>query len=186
MLPCHRRAADNIFYGTHYAFIIFAKKNPIQMMKRVFLPALLVIMTLSAAAQNKTANSTTYKTAFGVKVWNGGGLTLKTFISEKNALEFIGFFNGDGTRITGLYEIHGDLNTETNLKWYIGPGAHVGFYKINDKSQSFIGVDGVIGVDYKFKNLPLNLSLDWQPTFEFGSGRGFFGNWGGFGIRYTF
>jgi len=29
-------------------------------------------------------------------VWDGGGLTLKTFIAHKPALEFIGFFNNDG------------------------------------------------------------------------------------------
>lgn len=156
------------------------------MMKQLFLPVLAVLIASGAAAQNKTANSTTYKTAFGVKIWDGGGLSLKTFLDEKNALEFIGFFNSNGARVVGLYEIHGDLNTETNLKWYIGGGGHVGFYKVNDVSKTVIGVDGVIGVDYKFKNLPLNLSLDWQPAFEFGSGFGFSGGWGGLGIRYTF
>ncbi len=135
-----------------------------------------------ANAQNSTANSLKYKTAAGIKVWNGAGITLKTFIQEKAALEFIGFFNSDGTRISGLYEFHGDLNTESNLKWYIGPGAHVGLYD----SHTYAGIDGVVGIDYKFRNLPLNLSLDWQPSVEFGSGSGFIGNSAGVGIRYTF
>ncbi|MGG9971324.1 hypothetical protein ACQ33O_05960 [Ferruginibacter sp. SUN002] len=153
-------------------------------MKKISILVLSMMLVVSVTnAQNKTANSLTYKTAAGIKIWNGGGLTLKTFLDQKNALEFIGFFNNAGTRITGLYEIHGDLNTESNLKWYIGPGAHVGFYK---GSNTFVGIDGVIGMDYKFKNLPLNLSLDWQPTFEFGDGRGFYGDWGGLGVRYTF
>lgn len=147
---------------------------------------LVIVMVLLACtyvnAQNKTSNSLTYKTSAGVRVWDGGGLNLKTFIDNKTALEFIGFFNGDGSRITGLYEFHGDLNTEGNLKWYIGPGATVGFY---DK-KTIIGINGVIGLDFKFKDLPLNVAVDWQPGFQFGSGYGYVGNWFGGAVRYTF
>jgi hypothetical protein len=147
---------------------------------------LLVVCSLSQLkAQNKTTNSMTYKTGVGLKIWDGGGITLKTFISDKKALEFIGFFNGNGTRVTGLYEIHGDLSTEGNLKWYAGPGAHVGFYKVSNVTKTVIGVDGVIGLDYKFKELPLNLSLDWQPSFEIGKGYGFTGAFFGLSVRYT-
>jgi hypothetical protein len=153
------------------------------MKKIIFLLATLFIVQINYA-QNKTAESLTYKTAAGVKVWDGAGLTLKTFIADKAALEFIGFFNKNGVRITGLYEYHGELNTEGNLKWYAGPGAHVGLYK---GSNTAFGVDGVVGLDYKFTNLPLNISLDWQPTFEFFSGNSqFYGGWGGLGVRYTF
>nr|WP_294902669.1 hypothetical protein [uncultured Lacibacter sp.] len=141
--------------------------------------------TLSVAmAQNATTNSTEYKTAVGVKLWNGGGVSLKTFISEKkHALEFIGYFDRYGTRISGLYEFHGNLSSEGALKWYAGPGVHVGLYR----GITAVGVDGVVGIDYKFTNMPLNLALDWQPSFELGSGsrNGFNGNWGGFAIRFT-
>ena len=131
-------------------------------MKKLLFVTLITVLAFSANAQNKTANSLSYKTAAGIKIWDGAGLSLKTFLNEKNALEFVGFFNSAGVRVVGLYEIYGDLNTEGNLKWYLGPGAHVGFYKGNN---SVIGVDGVIGIDYKFAELPLNLSLDWQPSF---------------------
>ena len=157
-------------------------------MKKIGIILFALVLTGSATfAQNKTANSLTYKTAAGIKIWNGGALDLKTFLDDKNALEFIGFVYNHGTRLSALYEIHGDLNTETNLKWYIGPGAHVGFY--NSKyagDNTYVGIDGVICMDYQFKDLPLNLSLDWQPSFEFGSGEGFIGNYGGLAVRYTF
>ena len=152
-------------------------------MKKIMGFAVAILLTTFATAQNKTANSLEYKTAAGIKVWDGVGLSLKTFIQDKAALEFVGFFNSAGARVTGLYEFHGDLNTEGNLKWYIGPGAHVGFYKGNN---TLVGIDGVVGLDYKFNELPLNISLDWQPSFEFGTGRGFVGSWGGLGVRYTF
>lgn len=152
-------------------------------MKKIMGFAVAVLLTTMATAQNKTAHSLEYKTAAGIKVWDGVGLSLKTFIQDKAALEFIGFFNSARARVTGLYEFHGDLNTEGNLKWYIGPGAHVGFYKGNN---TLVGIDGVVGLDYKFNELPLNISLDWQPSFEFSKGYGFAGGWGGLGIRYTF
>jgi len=144
------------------------------------------IIVCSAQAQNKSANSTSYTNAIGVKVWDGGGISFKHFVSDKNALEFVGYFWNQGTRITGLYEIHGAINDAGGLKWYIGPGAHVGFYNTKYGDGTFIGVDGVLGLDYKFKSAPINLSLDWQPSFEFGDGHGFVGSWGGLGIRYTF
>jgi len=37
----------------------------------------------------------------------------------------------------------------------------------------------VPGPDYKFNGAPINMSLDWQPSFEFDDGRGFSGSWGG-------
>ena len=151
-------------------------------MKHLISALVCMFVVIAATAQNKTANSLSYKTAIGVKVWNGAGVTLKTFLTEKDALEFIGFFNTYGTRITGLYEFHGNLNTEGNLKWYVGFGGHVGLYK---PSITVIGVDGVIGIDYKFASAPINLALDWQPSLELKKDYGFNSNWGGFAIRFT-
>lgn len=152
-------------------------------MKKLILSVFLATTFLAASAQNQTANSPEYKTAIGAKLWTGGGISVKTFIKDNNALEFIGYFDRFGTRITGLYEIHGNLSSEGALKWYVGPGAHVGLYK----GITAVGIDGVVGVDYKFTNMPLNLALDWQPSFELGSGtrNGFNANWGGFAIRFT-
>ena len=152
-------------------------------MKKLILSVFLATAFIAASAQNSTAEGPDYKTAIGAKLWTGGGISVKTFIKDNNALEFIGYFDRYGTRITGLYEIHGNLSSEGALKWYVGPGAHVGLYK----GITAVGIDGVVGIDYKFTNMPLNLALDWQPSFELGSGtrNGFNANWGGFAIRFT-
>ncbi len=155
------------------------------MRKVLFATTLLLIVSLSQA-QSKSASGSSYKTALGVKVFDGGGITFKHFLSDKNALELIGYFWNQGTRITGLYEIHSPISDASGLQWYIGPGAHVGFYNTKYGDGAFIGLDGVLGLDYKFKKAPINMSLDWQPSFEFGDNRGFVGSWGGLGIRYTF
>jgi hypothetical protein len=155
-------------------------------MKKVFLLMLLSFAFTVSQAQSQSMNSSSYRTALGVKVWNGGGISLKHFFAGNTAGEFIGYFWTQGSRLTGLYEIHGNIAGSPGLKWYIGPGGHVGFYNTKYGDGSFIGVDGVLGLDYKFHGAPINLSLDWQPSFEFGTNRGFYGNWGGLGIRYTF
>jgi hypothetical protein len=157
-------------------------------MKKIYLLITAFCFILAVQAQRST-HSSSYQTALGVKIWDGGGITFKHFLADNRAMEFIGWFSGDGFRLTGLYEIHGDINGAPGLKWYIGPGAHIGFYDYyknnNHIDGVYIGIDGVIGLDYKFNGAPINLSLDWQPTFEFGEHLGF-GSRGGLGIRYTF
>lgn len=155
------------------------------MRKNIVLIIALLIVTCSRA-QNRTADGQHYQTALGVKAWDGGGISLKHFVSTDHALEGIGYFWRQGFRITGLYEIHGPISGAAGLKWYIGPGAHIGFNNTKNGDGSFIGVDAVLGLDYKFNGAPINISLDWQPSFEFGDNRGFFGSWGGLGVRYAF
>lgn len=143
----------------------------------------LLFFSLTALAQSK---GRTYTTALGIKFFDGAGISLKHFVKENAAVEGIGYFWSQGARITGLYELHYGINGAPGLKWYVGPGAHIGFYNTKYGGGSWAGIDGVLGLDYKINSAPLNLSIDWQPSFEFGTGRGFTGNWGGFGIRYTF
>lgn len=155
-------------------------------MKKVVLLSFFALSVSFLHAQSKSSNGSTYTTALGVKVWDGGGISFKHFLNDKAALELIGYFWSRGARLTGLYEIHGPISGANGLQWYIGPGAHIGFYNTKYGDGSFIGIDGVIGLDYKFNGAPINISLDWQPSFEFGDNRGFMGSWGGLGIRYTF
>ncbi len=153
----------------------------------ILLSAIFIVLCTTTKAQSYNESSN-YTTAVGIKFLNGAGISFKHFTNDKTAIEGVGFFGSGGARITGLYEIHFDIESVEGLKWYLGPGAHIGFYKniASIGNSSFLGVDGVLGLDYKVKGAPLNLSLDWQPTFEFGLNRGFIGSWGGFGVRYTF
>ncbi len=174
--------------------MIFNVLNPIMMKKLFVLIAL--FMATGLMALHAQSLGQTYKTALGLKVWgDGGGISIKSFVGPGHALEGVGYFWERGTRIVGLYEFHGRIEGAPGLNWYVGPGAHLGFYNDRyydarfhdgDGSGSYIGIDGVLGLDYKFDGVPVNLSIDWQPSFEFGSNRGFIGSWGGLGVRYTF
>ena len=109
---------------------------------------------------------------------------MKHFIADLKALEFLGYFRSKSFRITGLYEIHGNISNVSGLKWYLGPGAHVTFFNQKSGGGGTGGLDGVIGLDYKIKNAPVNLALDWQPSIEF-KGANFIADWFGIAIRFT-
>lgn len=140
------------------------------------------IISIDSFSQNISSE---YETAIGVKTFPGS-ISLKQNIGDLNYLEGQAAFWNKGFRTTVLYEIHNEIANIDGLRWYYGFGPHLGFY--NNKfynGSTLVGVDGVIGLDYKINGIPFNVSLDWQPSFEFGTGPGFEG-WGGIGIRYTF
>src|SRR4051812_17735738 len=96
------------------------------MKKRFLFTALAVLVFISTSSAQSMGR--TYKTALGIKVLDGAGISLKHFLNDRDALEGVAFFWSHGTRITGLYELHFDIDGAPGLKWYIGPGAHIGLY----------------------------------------------------------
>lgn len=151
--------------------------------------ALLLGAGFSAKAQSMGQD---YRTSAGIKFYPGA-LTVKHFIKDDAAIEGLLSFWEYGARLTGLYEFHGDINNAPGLKWYAGGGAHVGFWNNKWKDRYLdrdhgvqIGIDGVVGLDYKFNRAPINLSLDWQPSFNIVGYSYFEGGWFGLAIRYAF
>jgi hypothetical protein len=127
-----------------------------------------------------------YKSAVGLKVWPFA-VNFKTFIGSRDrALEFLAYFN-DGFRLAGMYEFHTDLTSQGNLKLYVGLGGHAGYYdKTGEKEGISAGVGAVAGLDYKFNKIPVDIALDWQPSFEFITpSTGFQGGRGGLAIRFA-
>ncbi len=148
-----------------------------------------------------------YGTAVGVRLGFPFSASLKHFVSESNAFEaFVGThgkrysygFGEYGWRwwvIGGAYQKHQTLDLTVdgleNLQWYWGAGASTYFWTFDDYytenySSSSFGVQGYIGLDYEFDEIPLNITLDWVPTvFLNGFGSGFGGGYGSVGVRYV-
>lgn len=167
---------------------ICTSKNQTMIRKVLSVVIIMAVFTTQAEAQ---ALGSTYRTAVGVKIYPGA-ISVKHFTRNDVALEALASFWRYGFRFTGLYEFHGNINGAEGLKWYIGPGAHVGFY--NDRwrrrydereDEIDIGVDGVLGLDYKFRGAPINVSIDWQPSFTILEDT-YFRSWGGLGVRFAF
>lgn len=134
-----------------------------------------------------------YNTGIGVRGGLTNGLTIKTFVGQKTALEFLVASRWKGFSITGLYEIHNQAFDAKGLKWYYGVGAHVGFWDgnnvkwaDNNDKYTVIGFDGILGLEYTFPDFPINISLDWKPEFNVSGYSGFWGDSGAISIRYVF
>ena len=156
------------------------------MMKRT----LTVILVLAALTFGVQAQS--YKSAIGLRLGDPSGITFKTFINSTNALELIagtGYW-GHNFAVTGFYQWQNPTNWAPNLDWFVGPGAHVGFWNDYWKDEYntgiLIGFDGIIGLEYTFDDIPLNLGFGVGPTLQVTSGPGFFYWNGGFSVRYIF
>lgn len=166
----------------------------------------LSLMAFQANAQRRTSGGGSpadYNTALGVRVnpWLVG-FTVKHFIKGPHAIEGIVhhyFENGDdasNVTFTGLYEYHWNVFGKSEWNMYAGGGAHLGFWRNyywdngrrrGDGTDVAVGLDGIFGVEYTFKNIPLNLSADLKPYVNFNGYNDFIGEQiGGFSVRYTF
>ncbi len=158
---------------------------------------ILLIGFIITCASISTVSAQDYKSAIGLRFGYPLSLSYKHFISEKGAIEgVLGYRNYsyyNWLNLSGFYEHHMPIKSVENLSWYVGGGASVykwsyddTFYPNNDYNSISFGIHGIIGLDYKFSNIPLNLSVDWIPTVGFGGEflGGFGGSYGALSARY--
>lgn len=166
----------------------------------------MIVLTCSSSVY---AQESGYRTGIGLRLGLEAGLTVKHFIKEHRAIEGIisrGWGYG-GIRITGLYEVHKPFPQAKGLDWYFGFGAHMGFYSGHyygyygyagsgyyDKNgdwhatgyQDFypaIGIDGILGLEYQFEEIPVTIGVDIKPSFDIIGWGHHYGD-GAFSIRY--
>ena len=145
--------------------------------------------------KNASAISTDYKTAVGIRFSNnmpivGNAITLKHFVKDNTAIE--GYFSfSDPLALGAMLEFYKPFSTP-GLRWYYGGGAYLGFgktYDVNkarDVNTTYFGAQGVVGLDYKFASVPINLSLDWKPELNLVSDINFEPAAIGLSARFTF
>jgi hypothetical protein len=142
-----------------------------------------------------TSSAQDYKTALGVRLSNSqamvnNSISLKHFFNERTAVEAL-FSFGDPLALGALVEVHKPFST-SGIQWFYGGGGYLSFVKTYDAENVKTGTDanfgamGVLGLDYKFVNLPLNLSLDWKPELNIVGDINFEPAAIGFTARFTF
>jgi hypothetical protein len=124
------------------------------------LPVILISLFLC-----NRATAQDYRFAAGIRLSNStptlnSSITAKYFATDRTAIEGLLSF-GSRFGFGGLLEIHNKFNTP-GLSWFYGAGAYVGF----QDSETYLGPTGIIGMDYKFPNVPVNLSIDWKPELD--------------------
>jgi len=151
----------------------------------VLITIMIACVTISLRAQN-------YNTGLGLRVGLNNGVTLKHFVSDRSAFEGLLETRWRGFAITGLYELHNDLEYN-NLRWYYGFGGHIGFFSgyndhpwaDADKDYTIIGADGILGIEYTFDEVPVNIGLDWKPMFNLIGYSGLWLDSFGLSVRYV-
>ena len=145
----------------------------------------LTVVLLIVIASFNTASAQLYKQAAGIRVGSTTpaiktGITYRHFLNESNAIEGIISLT-DGAGICALYELHKPTTIE-NLNWFYGAGGYIA----GSNKTTYVGGAGIIGLDYLFPQVPINLSLDWKPELNIVERLYFEGTTFGFSIRYAF
>lgn len=161
-------------------------------MKKVLFTALLALgMSVGAQAQLD------YGTAIGLRAGETSGLTVKGSMGS-NAFEgIIGIWNY-GFTVTGLYEWITPTQA-AGLNWYYGVGGHIavnsGYHYWYDSRRDRyyrnggmgLGIDGIVGIEYRIPRAPIAFSLDLKPYIEFNTAGPIFGSLDpGLGIKVVF
>jgi hypothetical protein len=154
-------------------------------MKKLLLTLSLAILIIGVAKAQD------FKTGIGLRGGYYNGITLKHFIGSRTAMEGLLYTRWGGFELTGLYEIHKPALDINRLEWYYGLGAHIGFFDGSrtgwgSGNYNVVGIDVIGGIEYNFKELPFNLSLDWKPAFDFVGYSHLFYDGAAFSIRYIF
>jgi hypothetical protein len=177
------------------SFLVYNGKQ-IAMKKLMLLFILAGCISLSSnlnAQDYQDGNS--YKTALGVRLSSANAMvnnsvSIKHFINNKMAVEGLLSF-GDPLAIGALVELHKPLAAQ-GLTYFYGAGGYISFIKkLNTATQKTntepnFGAMGIIGLDYKFNNIPLNISLDWKPELNIVTDINFEPSAIGFTARFTF
>ncbi|MCG8306743.1 MAG: hypothetical protein MI975_05070 [Cytophagales bacterium] len=156
-----------------------------------------------------TAWAQKYKNSAGFRLGKTDGITYKRFLAETGAVEFILGFGGydHGMQIYTTYQWHYQIPTQftESLYLYYGAGGHVGYirpysnrkyyrgdstvvYENEKQTYYAIGVDGVIGLEYRIFTVPMTVSMELKPYFEYyGLRYAQFRFWDfGFTVKYIF
>lgn len=140
------------------------------------------------------AHGQDFKNAAGLRLGKTDGVTYKRFLTDNGAVELMLGFGGydKGMQIFSTYQWHIQIPAQftENLYLYYGVGGHVGYtrptttrsYYENDttivtdteqRTYYAIGVDGIIGLEYRIFTVPMTVSMEVKPYFEY------------YGLRYT-
>lgn len=137
-------------------------------MKKLFCSVLILFLITHAEAQSVEGHGDAhaYEQAIGLRGGFGegglgGGITYKRQLgNEASYGEAILNIGNNLLAIRALYERTQTTNVD-GLRWYYGggPGLGVG-------NEFNLGIVGIIGIEFTFFDIPLNVSLDASPVLH--------------------
>jgi hypothetical protein len=144
-----------------------------------------------------------YSFAFGVRAGGTSGVTFKHMMNRGSAVEFILGVWPSAVGFTALYEKHVQ-SSFNGLRFYYGGGLHATAEANRQLYRDFnntsgeriyrygpdgygIGIDGMVGLEYKIPVIPVAISFDLKPLVEVSNlGTVFTAIDPGLGIKFAF
>ena len=95
----------------------------------------------------------------------------KLYLKSGDALELILSSDKRFNKATLLFDANLPI-TSKNLKIVAGVGTHVGVWKDGFRTNSYttnpvIGMDGILGLEYRIPKLPVSIQAHYQPSVDF-------------------
>ncbi len=132
-----------------------------------------------------TVFSQTFERQLGLRLGTMSGVSGKVIMNNKTAIQGTLGFRKGGVQLYTLLEAYKclDKNTTQNWYFYFGGGAHIGYingynrirrwsntsgyyWEEERASGPVIGLDGILGVEFKIPSAPLALFFEFKPMVE--------------------
>lgn len=150
-------------------------------MRLLFTTVLIIFLGTGLFGQNYTRDA-------GVRFGNGFLITYRQFYKEDVGVELFAGYQDRGMRVGGLREFYKPSFTKysDNFRFYYGYGVHTGFtytnqhkvfnrvYRYDWTFTPLFGMDAIIGLDYAFAEVPILVSTEIKPFYEFSLNRIFY------------
>lgn len=108
-----------------------------------------------------------YQTGIGAKFYVGdgsyGGINVKHSLSQNTAIEGSLLFASGSVGLEGLYELQGAIGGAPGLQYFVGGGGLLAFGTGHNSTSFALRLTG--GLDYKFAEAPISVSLGLDPFF---------------------
>lgn len=129
-------------------------------------------------------HSQDYKHAIGARVGLSSGITYEYNVDQFRGYRGMLSFREGGMQVTGMLQSTRPIYAKftDKLYYYAGLGAHVGFTRYPPKRGFFsnpfrvpssggrfapvIGLDAIIGLEYRLNRAPISFCLDAKPFLE--------------------
>lgn len=142
-------------------------------MKKIILLVSVFLLAFGGKAQEN-------RRAVGIRGGLSSGFEYRVFTSEYSSYKALLSTRDRGLQLTGLKEFHEpglfDLGDEFSLIY--GFGLHVGYERWEDydyhngysywetRTAPIAGLDGLVGAEYNFLEVPLTLGFEVKPFFD--------------------
>jgi hypothetical protein len=164
-------------------------------------------LIFSALLITATLQAQVFEKQIGLRLGATSGITGKVIKNDRTAIEGLLGFRKGGIQLYGLIEKYHPIIKTNKHRWmmFFGGGGHLGYvngynrvrrwsntsgyyYEEQRISGTVFGLDGIIGMEYTFPNVPITVSVDFKPYMELQDFRRFWVNfWDfAFGIKYSF